>query len=298
VYFVVKNRYVKLCQVCSLRIPPTLFLERFLPKLLSYADDRISNVRCSLARLLSTDLLKNEKYASREDVKLCVNKLKNDKEDVEVKRFFATEKEIEAFLQKQQSPAIENTTETQTDTADPGGYSSSEDYDESGGEGAEVKETANNQEVAQSNGNEDATVKTEEKPSTEVKEDVDTKKAPQSKEEQEQEVEKQLVSVDIQQPLQRQTTLEDEKEAAKNTASYADSKQKGEDFNTTLIHQPTPYRLPGLDDQSDTDSEDEDNGQEDDNDEDTPANKPSVGSIATDNVQVKHSPTQEVCDNM
>ncbi|ETO09452.1 hypothetical protein RFI_27926, partial [Reticulomyxa filosa] len=66
---------------------------RFLPKLLTYADDRISNVRFALARFLSTDLLKNEKYVNREDVKECVKKLKNEKEDIEVMRFFSSDTE-------------------------------------------------------------------------------------------------------------------------------------------------------------------------------------------------------------
>ncbi|ETO11204.1 hypothetical protein RFI_26172, partial [Reticulomyxa filosa] len=104
-------RYVKLCEACFTRISPTIFNERFLPKLVAYGDDRISNVRFALARLLSTELVKKEAIVTRDDVRVCIARLKNDTEDVEVKRFFSTPAEIEIFLQEQQA-ALEEAAST------------------------------------------------------------------------------------------------------------------------------------------------------------------------------------------
>jgi len=159
--------YVKLCQACSLRIVSTIFDDRFLPKLLSYADDRIANVRFTLARLLATDLLKNEKYVSREDVNACVMKLRNDKEDVEVKRFFATEAEIEAFLQEQQGAIVEEAPPAQPEadsSEDSGDYSSDESEEESTikNQMTETPDT-NNKENNEISNNPNASIPTEQK---------------------------------------------------------------------------------------------------------------------------------------
>jgi len=70
-----------------------------------------------------------------------------------------------------------------------------------------------------------------------------------------------LSAFDIKEPLQRLVTPDDDNVAAQNVAAYSDSKQKNEKFDTVLIHQPTPKRLPGLDDESDTDSDEDNNEQ-------------------------------------
>jgi len=293
--------YVKLCQVCILRIVPAVFAERFLPKVLTYADDRISNVRYALARFLSSDILKNEQYAVREDVKLCVAKLKSDKEDVEVRRYFSTETEIESFLQKQQSPPTAEeaaSPTTQVESPESGAYSSSEDYDDSGGEDADGKKNANKQTSGnEPNRNEnvepEATVTGEKETPPEHNTDngeTDTQPKKQKEDDlSERQVKKQLSAVDIEQPLQRQVTPDDEKEAAKNTAVYTESKQRGENFNSRLIHQPTPYRLPDLDEQSDTDSDEEDNhdenGTNQKNERTKKSDDPEIPSVAAQDSQ-------------
>ncbi|ETO05992.1 protein phosphatase 4 regulatory subunit 1, partial [Reticulomyxa filosa] len=148
VYFLINNRYVKLCEACSTRIPIELFNKHFLPKLLDYANDRISNVRFALARLLSINLLNNSQFINREDVRSCVIKLKHDIEDVEIRRFFATESEIELFLQEKQSTVDDKSTTRsfQTNVFQSRSYYSSDDGIGEEGEGDDFDDIDNKNE--------------------------------------------------------------------------------------------------------------------------------------------------------
>merc|ERR1712129_252514 len=56
---------------------------------------------CALARFISARFVGNAAYGMREEVLTVIDWLKNDEEDIEIKRVFCTEDEIEVWLHEQ-----------------------------------------------------------------------------------------------------------------------------------------------------------------------------------------------------
>merc|ERR1712154_56499 len=90
--------YIRIADSCFNRIDDSLFDEIFLNDLLNYSKDKIFNVRYCLSRFISKHFMKNIKYKNLESVQKAIEILKNDDEDVEIKRFFMTPNEIEQWL--------------------------------------------------------------------------------------------------------------------------------------------------------------------------------------------------------
>ena len=90
--------YIRIADSCFNRIDFDLFNKIFLNDLLNYANDKIFNVRFCLARFIHKNLFKNDKYSKNEMVFKAIEILKSDDEDVEIKRFFMTDEEIENWL--------------------------------------------------------------------------------------------------------------------------------------------------------------------------------------------------------
>eukprot|EP00484_Ammonia_sp_Unknown_P025917 CAMPEP_0197040808 /NCGR_PEP_ID=MMETSP1384-20130603/17458_1 /TAXON_ID=29189 /ORGANISM="Ammonia sp." /LENGTH=1050 /DNA_ID=CAMNT_0042471633 /DNA_START=91 /DNA_END=3243 /DNA_ORIENTATION=- len=91
--------YIRIADSCFSRISNELFDQIFLNDLLNYANDKIFNVRFCLARFISKHLLHDAKYNTRDVVIKAIDILRNDEEDVEVKRFFMQEDDVEEWLQ-------------------------------------------------------------------------------------------------------------------------------------------------------------------------------------------------------
>jgi len=90
--------YIRIADACFDRIDGKLFDAIFLNDLLNYSNDKIFNVRFSLARFIRNHLLKNAHYEENKLLKKAIEVLKNDEEDVEIKRCFMSVDEIEEWL--------------------------------------------------------------------------------------------------------------------------------------------------------------------------------------------------------
>eukprot|EP00486_Rosalina_sp_Unknown_P009051 CAMPEP_0201596048 /NCGR_PEP_ID=MMETSP0190_2-20130828/192859_1 /ASSEMBLY_ACC=CAM_ASM_000263 /TAXON_ID=37353 /ORGANISM="Rosalina sp." /LENGTH=1129 /DNA_ID=CAMNT_0048056257 /DNA_START=38 /DNA_END=3427 /DNA_ORIENTATION=- len=93
--------YIRIADSCFNRIDTELFNKIFLNDLLNYANDKIFNVRFCLARFIDKNLYENEKYNDNQALLKAIEILKNDEEDVEIKRFFMTTGEIDEWVKFQ-----------------------------------------------------------------------------------------------------------------------------------------------------------------------------------------------------
>ena len=154
--------YIRICSACFGKIDKEIYDQHFFEPVLKYADDKIMNVRFCLSRFIKDKLYGHELYKDKDVLKTAIEKLKNDPEDVEVRRFFSTEDEsmfyecffvviacyfyfmcllwfffpiVEKFLRsyKMQQPSAEPRVNTQTlnqaddDDSDSSLYSTSDD---------------------------------------------------------------------------------------------------------------------------------------------------------------------------
>lgn len=100
--------YIRIADVCFDRIDNKLFDQIFLNDLLNYSNDKIFNVRFSLSRFISKHLLNNNQYEKNDSVQKAIKILKNDDEDVEIKRFFMSTQEIEKWLRLKKEERYKN----------------------------------------------------------------------------------------------------------------------------------------------------------------------------------------------
>ena len=106
--------YIRIADSCFNRIDTELFNKIFLNDLLNYANYKIFNVRYCLARFIDKNLIKNNKYKDNPSVLKAIEILRNDDEDVEIKRFFMNQPEIEEWLaihqqEKQKQESLQQT---------------------------------------------------------------------------------------------------------------------------------------------------------------------------------------------
>jgi len=90
--------YIRIADACFDRIDGKLFDAIFLNDLLNYSNDQIFNVRFSLSRFIRNHLQNEKRYEENKDVTKAIEILKNDEEDVEIKRCFMSVEEIEDWL--------------------------------------------------------------------------------------------------------------------------------------------------------------------------------------------------------
>jgi len=93
--------YIRIVESCFDRLEPDLFDRIFLVNILFLSHDDITNVRFCCARFIKKCLWSKERYRRHEGVVAAVEELKFDKDDVEIRRFFVAEEEIEEWLQSQ-----------------------------------------------------------------------------------------------------------------------------------------------------------------------------------------------------
>merc|ERR1711879_642453 len=93
--------YIRIVESCFDRLEPDLFDGIFLVNILFLSHDEITNVRFCCARFIKKCLWSKERYRRHQGVVAAVEELKCDKDDVEIRRFFVAEEEIEEWLQSQ-----------------------------------------------------------------------------------------------------------------------------------------------------------------------------------------------------
>merc|ERR1719242_1986058 len=93
--------YIRIVESCFDRLEPDLFDRIFLVNILFLSHDEITNVRFCCARFIKKCLWSKERYRRHQGVVAAVEELKFDKDDVEIRRFFVAEEEIEEWLQSQ-----------------------------------------------------------------------------------------------------------------------------------------------------------------------------------------------------
>lgn len=93
--------YIRIADSCFDRIDTDLFNKIFLNDLLNYANDKIFNVRFCLARFIDKNLYENEKYVDNQALLKAIDILRNDDEDVEIKRYFMNTGEIDEWVKSQ-----------------------------------------------------------------------------------------------------------------------------------------------------------------------------------------------------
>ena len=79
--------YIRIAESCAERLDADLFDRLFVDDVVGLALDQISNVRFCCGRFLEKWLWTKERYRNHEGLLAAVERLKNDEDDVEIRRF-------------------------------------------------------------------------------------------------------------------------------------------------------------------------------------------------------------------
>jgi len=103
--------YIRIAWSCWERLSPAMFDRLFVDDVLSLARDPITNVRFCCARFLSESLCPSPRYRQHQGLRAAVERLRNDEDDVEIRRFFVSAEQIEEWLRAKRAAKLQRAEE-------------------------------------------------------------------------------------------------------------------------------------------------------------------------------------------